>query len=133
MNGYLANLDLEDYKRFFREFLPEFMSGRDFLSRFGGTIDVATSVDPAITYPVQHAADHHVFEASRVRNFCQHIEAAAAAGRDTKEGGSSLDKAGHLMYASHLSYTNDALLGADECDVLVELVRQRRAGRFIRR
>ena len=27
------------------------------------------------------------------------------------------------MYASHLSYTNDALLGADECDLLVKLVR----------
>jgi L-arabinokinase len=29
------------------------------------------------------------------------------------------------MYASHLSYTNDALLGANECDLLVDLVRQR--------
>ncbi len=29
------------------------------------------------------------------------------------------------MYASHLSYTNDALLGAPECDLLVKLVRQR--------
>jgi L-arabinokinase len=36
-----------------------------------------------------------------------------------------LDKAGHMMYASHLSYTNDARLGADECDLLVDLVRQR--------
>jgi len=29
------------------------------------------------------------------------------------------------MYASHLSYTNDAMLGADECDLLVQLVRDR--------
>jgi galactokinase len=36
-----------------------------------------------------------------------------------------LDRAGHLMYGSHLSYTNDALLGADECDLLVQLVRGR--------
>ena len=36
-----------------------------------------------------------------------------------------MDKAGHLMYASHMSYTNDARLGADECDLLVDLVRQR--------
>lgn len=28
------------------------------------------------------------------------------------------------MYASHLSYTNDALLGAPECDLLVDLVRK---------
>ncbi len=60
--------------------------------------------------PLQHAADHHVLEASRVRNFCTHIEAGAKFGRETKEGGLSLDKAGHLMYASHVSYTNDAML-----------------------
>jgi L-arabinokinase len=29
------------------------------------------------------------------------------------------------MYASHVSYTRDAQLGADECDVLVDLVRRR--------
>ena len=35
------------------------------------------------------------------------------------------------MYASHLSYTNDAMLGAPECDLLVDLVRQReRAGLY---
>jgi L-arabinokinase len=28
------------------------------------------------------------------------------------------------MYASHQSYTHNALLGAEECDLLVELVRQ---------
>jgi L-arabinokinase len=131
MKGYLANLDLNDYKRYFREHLPEFMTGQDFLDKFCRTIDTATTVDPAITYPVQHAADHHVFEASRVRNFCGHIEDAARSGRDTTDGGLSLDKAGHLMYASHLSYTNDAMLGADECDVLVDLVRkEERAGLY---
>jgi len=29
------------------------------------------------------------------------------------------------MYASHLSYGVDAMLGADECDLLVDLVRRR--------
>src|SRR5205823_3424477 len=36
-----------------------------------------------------------------------------------------LDRAAHLMYASHQSYTMDAMLGAPECDLLVQLVRQR--------
>ena len=131
MNGYLANLALEDFKRYFREYLPEFMPGKEFLDKFGSTIDTATTVDPGITYPVQHAADHHVFESSRVKNFCTHIESAANSGRDTKDGGLSLDKAGHLMYASHLSYTVDAMLGADECDVLVDLARSHeRAGLY---
>jgi galactokinase len=34
------------------------------------------------------------------------------------------------MYASHLSYTNDAMLGADECDLLVRLVRERESAGF---
>jgi galactokinase len=124
MNGYLANLSIEDYKRYFRSYLPEFMSGREFLDRFEKTIDTATTVRPDIDYPVQHAAEHHVLEAHRVKNFCEQVEAARQFGRDTKEGGLSLDKAGHLMYASHLSYSNEAMQGAPECDMLVELVRK---------
>ena len=46
---------------------------------------------------------------------------------DPKRRKLELDKAGHLMYASHLSYTNDALLGADECDLLVDLARRAKA------
>ena len=34
--GYLANLDLDDYKKFFRQFMPERMRGRDFIAKFGG-------------------------------------------------------------------------------------------------
>jgi L-arabinokinase len=35
------------------------------------------------------------------------------------------------MYGSHVSYTNDAMLGAPECDVLVDLVRKHeRAGLY---
>jgi galactokinase len=124
MNGYLANLDQDDYKRYFRPFLPEWMSGRDFVSRFDGTIDTATRVDPAVNYPVQHAADHHVLEARRVRDFVALIEEANRAQPNTREQGRPLDMAGHLMYASHLSYTNDAMLGAPECDTLVSLVKK---------
>jgi L-arabinokinase len=39
--------------------------------------------------------------------------------------------AGHLMYASHLSYSLDAMLGCDECDLLVNLIKKReRAGLY---
>src|SRR5205823_10252772 len=49
----------------------------------------------------------------------------ADAAPDPRQRKAALDRAGHLMYASHLSYTNDAMLGADECDLLVKLVRER--------
>jgi L-arabinokinase len=125
MNGYLANLNPDDYKRFFRPYLPEFMRGDDFLAKYERTIDRATTVDPKIEYPVQHATDHHVLEAQRVKNFCEHLTTAAKEGRETRDGGFALDKAGHLMYASHLSYTIDAMLGAEECALLVDLARKR--------
>ncbi len=125
MNGYLANLDPEDYKRFFRPYLPDAVSGADFIAKYGTTIDGATIVDPTKTYAVQHAADHHVLEAMRVRNFVEFVEEAAQHPHGTIAQGLPMDKAGHLMYASHLSYTNDTFLGADECDLLVKLVRER--------
>ncbi|HYO11348.1 MAG TPA: hypothetical protein VER17_20455 [Tepidisphaeraceae bacterium] len=125
MHGYLANLDPQDYKAHFRPRLPEWMKGSDFLAQYGATIDTATRVDAGTDYPVQHAADHHVLEARRVREFAANLEEAAAAPPQTRDQGRPLDKAGHLMYASHLSYSNDAMLGAEECDVLVDLVKRR--------
>ena len=120
MNGYLANLDPDDYKRHFRPRLPEFMNGEDFLRDYKSTIDAATTVQADEIYPVQHAADHHILEARRVQHFVEYLEEAA---EYPVKKQSALNRAGHLMYASHLSYTNDAMLGADECDVLVDLVR----------
>jgi L-arabinokinase len=123
MKGYLANLDPDQYKSFFREHLPETTIGQEFLDRFGSTVDSATAVDSTTSYHIRQATDHHVLEARRVKRFLDFLhEASAAAGTQRKL---QLDKAGHLMYASHLSYTNDALLGAEECDLLVKLVRER--------
>jgi L-arabinokinase len=130
MKGYLANLDPEDYKKFFRPLLPREMDGASFLAKYGSTIDTATTVDPKVSYHIQQATDHHVLEARRVRNFVGHLEDAAGLPLETFERKLALNKAGHLMYASHLSYTNDALLGADECDLLVDLVRRREPDGF---
>jgi L-arabinokinase len=123
MNGYLANLDPEDYKQTFREHLPDDITGQQFLDQFGPTIDQATTVAPTLSYHVRHAADHHVLEARRVRRFVDFLQQAQLSNGLHRK--LLLDKAGHLMYASHLSYSNDAMLGADECDLLVKLVRER--------
>jgi L-arabinokinase len=125
MRGYLANLDPDDYKRLFRPFLPESIEGGHFLANFGPTVDTATAVLPQEHYHVRQATDHHVLEAQRVRRFVQCISDAQHAPVGSGEQSLLLDKAGHLMYGSHQSYTNDALLGADECDLLVKLVRER--------
>lgn len=123
MQGYLANLDPDDYKRFFRAGVPEVIRGSEFLSQYGPTIDPATAVEPQVEYSPRHATDHHVLEARRVRRFVEFLEQAA--GLAGPQRTHTLDRAGHLMYASHQSYTMDAMLGADECDLLVDLVRRR--------
>ena len=121
MNGYLANLDPDDYKNLFRPHVPESIGGQAFLDRYGPTIDPVTRVEPDVGYTVRHATDHHVLEARRVRRFCEFMERAASLTGPARN--TELDRAGHLMYASHLSYTNDAMLGAPEADLLVRLVR----------
>lgn len=130
MRGFLANLDPNDYKNIFRPRLPDTIAGLEFLERHGPTSDTATTVNPSVEYAIRHATDHHVLEARRVERFAQFIEQAAAAPSPMRHG-SALDRAGHLMYASHQSYAMDAMLGARECDLLVSLVRQReRAGLY---
>ena len=56
MHGYLANLDPDDYQKFFRPHLPETIKGGEFLLRYGGTIDKATKVESGFTYPVSAPA-----------------------------------------------------------------------------
>ncbi|QOV91353.1 galactokinase [Humisphaera borealis] len=128
LNGYLANLDPEDYKRIFRSRLPDQIRGGEFLLKYGPTIDTATRVHPDTTYEIVHAADHHVLEARRVRKFSEFLEEAnrmAPSAIGSRDYGLTLDKAGHLMYASHQSYMMDAKLGSEEADLLVMLLRQR--------
>jgi len=125
MNGYLANLPLNDYKKYFRSSLPETMKGGQFLLAHGSTIDKATPIEPDTIYHIQSATDHHVFEAHRVREFVRYLEAAGGVAPENSERKLVLDKAGHLMYASHISYTRDARQGADACDLLIDLARQR--------
>jgi L-arabinokinase len=124
MQGYLANLNADDYKTLFRPQMPEYITGRNFLDSYGKSIDTATTIEPAFNYHVRAATDHHVLEAHRVPRFVVELEAAAKLPPGQFQRKLHLDRAGHLMYASHKSYTDNALLGADEADVLVNLVRQ---------
>lgn len=130
MRGYLANLDLDDYKRFFRQFLPESMMGSEIISRIAG-FEAADQIEPDTVYAVQSATDHCVHEPKRAANFAAFIEQAAALPPHTPQRSMVLDKAGHLMYASHISTTRDAGLGTPEMDCIVDQVRKNeRAGLY---
>ena len=114
--GYLANVPAAEWRQRYRDAVPETMTGREFLARFGGSTDVATTIDPERHYAVRAATEHPVFEHDRVRRF-RALLADGAAG----EGAAA--RLGQLMYESHASYSACGL-GSDATDHLVELVRE---------
>ena len=96
-NGYLANVQPDMYRQYFRRFLPRNMTGRYFRDHWGKTIDWITTVEPGKNYHVRAAADYHVLECARVRNFVAALRAHVPGEEAT------LQRAGRLMLASHAS------------------------------
>ncbi len=114
--GYLANVPAAEWRQRYRDAVPETMTGREFLARFAGSTDAATTIDPERRYALRAATEHPVFEHDRVRRF-RALLADGAAG----EGAGA--RLGELMYESHASYSACGL-GSDGTDRLVELVRE---------
>lgn len=112
--GWLANVDAQRYDRELRQQLPEQMSGKDFVVSYGLTHDTVTAVNPAKTYGVRAATDHHVHEPKRVDAF---VSLMKQAGDED-----AMAEAGRLMLASHASYGSNAKLGHTMTDALVEMM-----------
>ena len=113
--GYLANVAPDEWRDRYRDAVPERISGAEFLARYGGSTDTATTIDPARIYAARAATEHPVREHERVRRF----RALLAGGAATEDARAAL---GRLMYESHASYSACGL-GSDGTDRLVELVR----------
>jgi L-arabinokinase len=111
---YLADLTPAMFAELGRA-LPEEMSGADFLERYGGIMDTATTVDPGRRYPVRRAAQHPVDEQARVDRFAELLAALP-------QQPSVAIELGALMYGSHQSYSACGL-GSEGTDRLVALVR----------
>lgn len=114
--GYLANVTPSEWESSFRDAVPEFMDGRDFLRRYGGTTDPVARVEPTRCYPVRQATAHPIYEHHRVRRFRALLETGAAAEEERV-------LLGELMYQSHASY-GACGLGSEGTDRLVSLVRK---------
>jgi L-arabinokinase len=109
-NGYLANVSIDEYEKEFLAEMPDSMNGKEFISRYRGTTDSATSIDPNKTYAIKAPTEHAIYENWRVHRFAEVIT--------TDE----LDEAGELMFASHKSYKTCSLT-EQRTDRIVELVR----------
>ena len=114
-NGYLANVSVQEFESGYQRHLPERIIGAEFLTRFGGTTDRVTRIDPERSYAVRVPTAHPIFEHQRVKRFAQAISGAAVEER--------LAEMGELMYQSHASYSACGL-GSPGTDRLVELVRE---------
>jgi galactokinase len=115
-SDYLANLSPSNFEAEFIRHLPDEMSGKAFLARYGGTADSVTTVDPSRTYRIRQATSHPVYEHHRVKLFRQQLMLEPA----TEE---RRVHAGELMYQSHASYSACGL-GSRGTDLLADLVRR---------
>jgi len=96
-HGYLANVSPDEYEKEFRSEIPDSMSGREFLSKYRGTTDTVTEIDPGKEYAVRLPAEHAIYENQRVHRFAELMNVTAMED-------ASIAEAGELMFASHESY-----------------------------
>jgi galactokinase len=114
--GYLANIPPSVWESRFRDWVPERLTGVQFMTQYGGFTDPVTKIDPARTYAVRQPTAHPIYENQRVRLFRALLQQRPL----TTE---TLTLLGELMYQSHASYSA-CDLGTQDTDRLVELVRE---------
>lgn len=111
----LANVSPSEYEQRFAAQLPVTIRGEEFLSRYGGTTDSVTVIDPRKEYAVRMPARHPVYEHYRVRTYREMLMESPGERR--------LELLGEMMYQSHASYSACGL-GCEGTDRLVTLVRE---------
>jgi L-arabinokinase len=122
--GYLANISPNEYVRRFRNELPVKVRGKEFLAWYGQPETLEVQVEPDQVYKVRSRTEHHIYENDRTHRFMERLARVRRTGeRD------ALVEAGELMYASHWSYGQRCGMGSIETDVLVNLIRERGAGK----
>ncbi len=92
------------------------MNGLEFTNKYGEIRDKVTPVDPAITYNVRAAADHHTAENQRAQQFVQALDEASHGSHE------ALIRAGRLLYAAHLSNVCRIQLGSPETQILMQMI-----------
>jgi L-arabinokinase len=113
--GYLANVGRDVFERF-APAVPQTIGGREFLTRYAGTTDLVTRVDPARRYAVRTPTAHPIYEHERVTEWARQLDPASPAGPDAA-------RLGALMHESHASYSACGL-GSEGTDRLVAMARQ---------
>ena len=112
--GYLSNLAPSEFRSSaYESWLPESLSGREFLERAGEHVDPFTKVDPEREYPVRAAVRYATEENLRGQIMYKLLEAGMWGG-----SASSLRLIGEILCQSHIAYS-ECDLGSEACDELV--------------
>jgi galactokinase len=111
---YLANIKPSTFEQELVEYLPEEMSGDEFVDRYGCTSDSVTTVERGRRYRVRAPTEHPVYERERAEVFRRLLLESSDRQRRIQLG--------ELMYGSHASY-GACGLGSRGTDLLVDLVR----------
>ena len=112
-NGYMSNLAPAEFRSKYERWLPESLSGREFIAQAGEHVDPFTRISLERDYPVRAAIRYAVEENFRVQTLCALLEPASWGGSEN-----SLRLIGEILCQSHVAYT-DCGLGSEACDELV--------------
>jgi len=110
-NGYLSNLPPSEFRFRYESWLPESLSGREFLERAGEHVDPFTTVDPARKYPVRAAVRYATEENLRVQTIYK-LLATSSGSKNSPQ------LIGDVLCRSHTAYS-ECGLGSEDCDELV--------------
>lgn len=119
--GYLCNISVKEFEANLIKILPERISGNEFLSSYGISIDAVTSIDKTRQYHVNTCTSHPIYENERVHQFKKLLIELNHPGDTSREV--LLSNMGGLMYQSHESYSRCGL-GAHRTDEIVELAKE---------
>ncbi len=117
-NGYPSNIPPSEFRSRYEKRLPEVWTGKEYLRNADFHIDPYTQVRPDVSYRIRACMRYAVEDNNRIWTFVELIRSAAVTAAE-----STHTMLGELMYQSHYSYT-ECGLGAEETDLLVNLVRQ---------
>lgn len=121
--GFLANIPADVFRMNHSSFLPEKISGKDFLTKYRVSIDKVTVIDENKIYKPLVCAAHPVFENERINLFASLLMRF----NKLEDKTASLEKMGKLMLKSHQGYSSVGL-GNEHTDEIVQMVKDAGSG-----
>ncbi|MFC1494283.1 galactokinase [Thermodesulfobacteriota bacterium] len=118
--NYLANIAPYEFEKYYANYLPQKMNGREFIQKYQKTFDTVTEIDPELDYNIYYPTAHPIYETHRINIFRELLNMIV-----TEETCMCL---GEQMYLSHESYTSCGL-NSSGTDRLVELTKDVGQGR----